>query len=170
MKKGAIAERIVREHLESKGFVVYEPVTDKAHPFDKLCSTSDKRTLMVAEIKAKPARRFFPDTGINVTLWREYQAVATRHSLEVFLYFVDEDMAAIYGNTLSALEEKRVVEDGKRTLAYPLVDHDIVYFPLAAMKLVAHLTDEQTKALSGLSTRDDRYALLNGAKRREVPK
>ena len=152
-----IAEAIVRRHLEAKGLIVYEPVTGKAHPFDKLCAARDKRTLVIAEVKAKPSRRFFPDTGINLHHWEEYREIRKKHRIEVLIYFVDEDAAAIYGNKLSILEEPRVVEDNHRTLRYPLVQNGIIYFPLAAMQVVAHLNDAEVDALAALSTRDGKY-------------
>lgn len=158
VKKGTLAEALVRRHLEQRGLVVYEPVTDGAHPFDKLCSTSDKRSLVIAEVKAKPCRRFFPDTGINVRNWEDYKAIRAKHRLQVFIYFTDEDIGAIYGNTLSELEQPREIDHNGKTLTYPLIHAGIVYFPLAAMRLVDRLSDKESAALSMLSTRRDNYA------------
>ena len=36
VKKGNIGEKIVRNYLEKKGFIVYEPKTNGSHPFDKI--------------------------------------------------------------------------------------------------------------------------------------
>ena len=36
VKKGDFAEEIIRGFLEEKGFVIYEPITNGAHCFDKI--------------------------------------------------------------------------------------------------------------------------------------
>jgi len=65
VKKGNIGELIIRNYLEDKGYVVYEPVTEKAHHFDKVISRN-KKFLAVAEIKTYERLRYKTETGINL--------------------------------------------------------------------------------------------------------
>jgi len=156
-RKGFIGEDIVRRHLEAKNVVVYGPETDAAHPFDKLCATKDKRSIFIAEAKAKPARTFYPDTGINTSHLEDYRHIRERYRMEIFVYFVDEDSETIYGNKLSVLEQPREVEHKGRQLSYPLRHNGIVYFPLEAMVTVGSLSEKDVAALRSLSQRKLEY-------------
>lgn len=158
MQKGAVGEAIVKRHLEARGLIVYEPATAGRHPFDKLCSSADKRSIVIAEVKAKPARRFFPDTGINLSHYTDYCTIRCHHKLRVFLYFVDEDAGKVYGNDLAELEKPRTVTHRHKRIDYPLTQDGIIYFPLEAMRIVGCLTAHESKRLVSLSTRSQEYA------------
>ena len=62
-QKGRIGEIEVDKYLSSIGIIPYAPILSKAHPFDRLCASADKKKLFVAECKAKAARTYYPDTG-----------------------------------------------------------------------------------------------------------
>lgn len=156
-QKGAIGERIARQHLESKGLVVYEPVTDCAHPFDKLCATRNKRSLMIAEIKTKPSRRFYPDTGIDRRHYDDYMRIQAKYGIDVHLYFVDEDAKKIYGNKLTALIAPRQIFHNGKEIIYPLESKNIIYFPLEAMLHIADITESEAGDIAALSTRNLAY-------------
>jgi len=156
-RKGAIGEQIARRHLESKGLVVYEPVTNGAHPFDKLCASRDKRSLVIAEVKTKPARVYYPDTGIDLRHYHDYMRIQARYGIDVHLYFVDEDKREMYGNKLTNLIARRQVEHNGKVLDYPMQQGGIIYFPLAAMEQVSLLTDDEAAGIAALSTRSEAY-------------
>ncbi|KKK51699.1 hypothetical protein LCGC14_3112330, partial [marine sediment metagenome] len=126
VKLGNAGERIVHKYLENKGFVVYEPVTDKAHPCDRFVASPDKEKVFLVEIKTKPARVHYPDTGFDKRHYDEYMAMSKRYRMRVFMAFVDSDKGKIYGNWLGDLNIARVVK-GRR---YPLVQWGIIYFLL----------------------------------------
>jgi len=161
VKKGNIGERIVEEWLISHGIIPYAPCTEAAHPFDRLCASADKKRIFVAEIKCKPRRYAYPDTGINYSHYCDYVNIAMKYSMDVFLYFVDEYQRAIYGGELITrlIPEFQIVHHGK-TLLYPLhTSHmqngrsvKMVYFPLKRMHQIATLSDEQCNSLRALST------------------
>ncbi len=158
VKKGAIGEAVVDEYLRSLGLVPYSPVADGAHPFDRLCATSDKRRLFIAEVKSKARRTFYPDTGINRSHFDGYIEVIERHSIPVWLLFADESEGRIYGGDLRRLcEEMQICHNG-RILRYPWHDRGIVYFPLCKMTHVTQLSAETAIALRALSRRNYDYA------------
>lgn len=147
--KGNFAEEIVRNYLESKGFVVYEPITNGAHCFDKL-AVKDKEQFIIAECKAKAKRTYYNDTGINIRSYYEYKKVMGKHKIPVFIFFIDEYLAEIYGNFLSELEK----EDDN----YPIYQNGIIYFPMYRMRRnIAGLTPEQCAYLKEHSNRSYEY-------------
>lgn len=159
VKKGSIGERIVEEYLIKEGFVVYKPITDKAHGFDRLASR-DKSHLIIVEVKSKARRNHYPDTGININQYQKYCETERRHRIPVFLFFVDEMIGTVYGNRLSALSTWGTIEvDGKEIL-YPIPDKGIIYFPLSKMITIGSLKDEEITQLKKYSTRSHEYGLV----------
>lgn len=149
--KGRIGERIVDDWLVRKGFVPYRPIEGVAHPFDRLVASRDKRTIRVVEVKSKPRRERYPDTGISVGHFQDYRHIEDTYNVPVFIAFVDERLKKVYGNFLSEL--------CKSNGRYPLVQSGIIYFPLCHMKRLADLTEEQCVELEAL--RRSRY-ISNG--------
>lgn len=156
-RKGAIGEQIARRHLESKGLVVYEPVTGGAHPFDKLCASRNKKSLVIAEVKTKPARTHYPDTGIDLRHYHDYMHIQSRYGIDVHLYFVDEDAKRMYGNKLTSLIATRAILHRGKEIIYPLTQGGIIYFPLDAMASVANLSEIEAEEIAALSTRNEAY-------------
>ncbi len=161
-RKGALGEQIARRHLESRGLIVYAPLTDGAHLFDFLCANKQKQSIVAAEVKTKPRRLYFPDTGVDIRHYRDYMAVQSKYGVDVFLYFVDEHERRIYGNKLTVLIASREVEHNGRRLCYPLQSGGIIYFPLCAMVDVAVLSEEDATEISALSTRSGGYEYTTG--------
>ena len=98
-KKGEIGERIMDDYLISKKIIPYKPTQEGAHPFDRLCATADKKTIFIAEAKAKPARKYYPDTGIDYKIYREYMQIQAKHDIRICLFFIDEDRARFTGDS-----------------------------------------------------------------------
>jgi len=159
--KGNTGEKIVTEYLIKRGYIPYSPDAEGAHPFDRLCATPDKKKIFIAEIKTKPARTYYPDTGIDMRHYNDYDNIQSTHNLQVFLFFVDQDRKKIYGNKLSILTERKEVIYNNRLLVYPICDRGIIYFPLCSMIQVGILTEEQSCILEQLSTRNKAY-IKNG--------
>lgn len=161
-RKGYIGEEEVDKYLLSRGIIPYAPMAEKAHPFDRLCATADKTKIFIAECKAKASRTFYPDTGINVTSYQEYKYITNTYGIDVWLFFVDENVRRIYGNLLTKLEEPRIITVRNKTIRYPLTQNSIygkaiIYFPIAAMLNVCEITTEVADELKRLSTRNYGY-------------
>jgi hypothetical protein len=151
VRKGNIGEKLVDEYLLRKGIVPYRPIACQAHPFDRLCASSDKKRIYVVEVKTKPRREFYPDTGIDFRHYNDYLNIAMHHTMDVFIYFVDEIEKSIYGGELiSNLAKVRQIQYKGKTLTYPLAQRGIIYFPLVAMERVCDLPDAVCAELAKL--------------------
>lgn len=150
--KGNIGERIVREYLEQKGYIVYEPKTGGAHGFDKLAILNKKQAIIV-ECKSKARRNKYPDTGIDIRHLNDYEYISKKHNLPIFIFFIDELMGEIYGNKLSELMVPCIVCNK----SYPSREKNIIYFPLVNMKKVGKIGVDEIKTLKLLSTRNYDY-------------
>lgn len=149
VKKGNIGEGIIRQFLEEKGYIVYEPVTRGPHGFDKL-AVRNKKDVLIAECKTKAKRTYYDDTGIDLRHYKEYKYVYEKHQIDVFLFFVDEHLAEVYGHFLRVLE--------KPNGSYPLIQNNIIYFPMANMcRNICKLTPEQVESLKVYSKRNYSY-------------
>ena len=144
-KKGNVGEEIVRKYLKDMGFIPYSPTCDGSHPFDNLCASKDKQTIFIAEVKSKPARTYYPDTGVDIRHFNTYKDISEKHNLDVFIFFVDEDRCEVYGNWLSELEKKRIIkiDDFNNTKEYPWEQGYIHYWPLAAMIHIGDLGESE---------------------------
>lgn len=162
VKKGNIGENIVDNHLRERGLVPYYPNSENAHPFDRLCATMDKRKLLIAEVKTKAKRTYYPDTGFDYKHYECYCNVRNKYNLPIFVYFVDENTGDIYGNTLRELEKETEITHNFKILNYPLKQKAntgkmIIYFPIQNMKPVGKLTSKQMIELKNLSRRNYQY-------------
>lgn len=146
VKKGAIGEDIVDQWLLKRGFIPYRPIADCAHPFDRLVASKNKSTIVIVEVKSKPRRNLYPDTGIDIRHYDDYSLVFEKYKIPIFLAFVDEKSQSIYGQFLSELNKPSVVEGHE----YPWRWDRIIYFPLEAMRTIAPLTQGQTASLAAL--------------------
>ena len=155
VKKGDYGEQIIDDYLKSKGIIPYASVIDGPHPFDRLCVHGLR--LVIVEVKAKPHREYYPDTGINISQYEKYKAIQEKHGLDLYIYFVDEKQGEIYGNKLSILDAERIVENKNRVIKYPKRERGIIYFPLEAMKLIASLTMKQCEKQKSNSSRNPAY-------------
>jgi len=160
-KKGKLAEQIVGDWLREKGYIpyFYDDAIDRAHPFDILAASEDKKRILIAEVKGKPARKFYADTGVNQSNFLDYLHIGTKYKIPIFIFFVDEDKRQIYGNWLSKLEKPREEFNRSHTkkIRYPLIDRKIRYWPVSCMIKIVDLTNEQVEKLEELSTRSEKY-------------
>jgi len=157
VKKGNIGEDIVKQYLINNGYIPYKPDAPGAHPFDHLCASRDKRNIFIADTKSKPARIYYPDTGINLKNYKEYKYIQEKHNLNVFIFFVDEDSANIYGNFLKVLDKEISIDHNGVRLDYPRIEKNIIYFPLISMKQIGKIPEKDLSMLRAYSTRNDAY-------------
>lgn len=142
VKKGNVGEKIVKDYLEGRGYVLYKPVTEKAHTFDYL-ATKNKTAIYVVEVKTKPRRKYYRDTGIDYRHFKTYKTVSEKYKMDVFLFFVDDIERTIYGNEINNL----LLPYSEKGKQYPIYEEHtkIIYFPLKHMIKISDLTDEQIK-------------------------
>lgn len=157
VKKGNIGERLVNEFLINKGFIPYSPDVGGAHPFDRLVASKDKRTIFIADSKAKPARVYYPDTGINIKHYQEYKYIQDKYGIDVYIFFVDEEKQEIYGNFLRRLDEPAQIAHNGSIIEYPLESKGIRYFPLSHMQHIADIPFNEAIAMKNLSRKNSAY-------------
>ena len=155
-RKGDVGESLVDKMLREKGFVIYKPEGGQAHAFDRL-AIKDKEILMIAEVKAKAKRKYFPDTGIDFRHYKEYKNIMKKHNLEVILFFVDEEMGKIYGGRLSEIEVINNFKVNNKDVTYPKIEKNIIYFHIEKMKEYADLKRADVLNLEALTTKKQAY-------------
>lgn len=160
VQKGKIGEKLVNEYLISKGFIPYSPDAEGAHPFDRLVASRDKKTIFIADAKTKPARVYYPDTGINVRHYQEYKFIQDKYNIDVYLFFVDEDRKEIYGNLLSVLDQETTITHMMVPRTYPREEKGIRYFPLVKMEHVVTIESAVAALIKKLSGRKDDYDII----------
>jgi hypothetical protein len=166
--KGNLGERIIDDYLKSKGLIPYHPDFQGAHPFDRLCSTPDKKYLCIVDSKAKARRTYYPDTGIDTRTWREYRYLQDKYAIDVWLFFIDEDMGTVYGEKLRNLENPITVTWNNRAIEYPKIEtnrfgREEIYFSVDSMKTIYSLNAEQVAELKQHSTRTYEYFSEKGS-------
>jgi hypothetical protein len=164
-KKGTHGENLVRKHIEKQGWVVYRPVTDKAHSFDML-AIKDKNEVIIIEVKTKARMNKWPATGFDSRSLPNYEAMYLNHNIPVFVAFVDEQLKKAYaGNLHNLLDEYIETADGVTT-KYPKRiktkrNKEIIIFPLSKMKDLFILNEEDIKIMKDLSSRNYDYDFGN---------
>lgn len=159
VKKGNIGEFIVKNYLESKGFIVYEPVTKGSHPFDKI-AVKDKNNMVIVEVKTKARMNKFNATGFNIKSYEYYKFLKDKYNIPLYCFFVDEYLGKIYGNKLGVIEKKYI--DNKEVL-YPNTEivKNIILFSLDSMHTIHTLTNSETKEIKKYNTRNYKYNIKN---------
>ena len=159
VKKGNIGENIVKSYLENKGFIVYEPVTNRSHPFDKI-AVKNKNNMIIVEVKTKARMNRFNATGFDVRSYNYYKLLRDKYNIPLHCFFVDEYLGKIYGNKLSVLEEEYL--DNKNVL-YPntKIVNNIILFSLDKMNLIHTLKDNEIKEIKKHNTRNYQYSIEN---------
>ena len=156
LAKGEIGENIVRDMLEKKGWVVYKPVTDKAHAFD-IMAIKDKKHVMAFDVKAKARRSLYPDTGIDERHYQVYKTFQDQHNITFWVVFIDENEKKAYGNEIDKLNESTLVNHNGKQIQYPMVSNGIRYFSLNNMINIFTLDDSYADKLKELSQRNYDY-------------
>lgn len=156
VKKGDLGEQIVNEWLASRGLIIYEPITDNSHGFDRLVS-KDKKSLVIVEVKTKPKRLYYPDTGIDIRHYNGYKAVSEKHNIPLCIFFVDEILQQIYCGWLSEIGKPKEIEWKGKLIKYPLYSGRIVYFYQPDMKIIHNLSVEESEQIKKLSNRNYKY-------------
>ncbi len=162
VQKATIAEKELDKFLMKKGIVPYIPNPGAPHPFDRLCASADKKSLFVAEVKAKASRSYYPDTGMNVRNYNDYINIRQKYGIDIWMFFVDEYRKQIYGNLLTELEKPITINHNGKLKQYPSIEPDkkgvkIIYFPLVKMEKICDLDEAVVLHMKTLSNRNYEY-------------
>lgn len=163
VQKGNLGEDLVQSLLEYRNYIVLRPTTEKAHWFDMFVMSDKSRPAhnidqFVAEVKAKPYMFKYNATGVNYRNFEEYWQYYNKTGTRIFLFFVDEIRAEIYGNFLDELEKPSIVKG----ISYPFNleckgRRVIRLYSLENMAILAKLKIETADQLKNLSRRNYEY-------------
>jgi hypothetical protein len=144
-----LTQLIAKTFLQGDGWISYKPNLPGPHKFDRIFVHRDHPEQIPWDIKTKPRRENYRDTGINESLVERYR----ESGKDFLLIFADEAESMVYGNWLSELLKERTVDFAGWT--YPASYQGITYFPLSAMIPIATLSDAQCAELK--KYRDSHY-------------
>jgi len=156
VKKGNIGEKLVKESLEKRGYVIYKALTEKAHAFDFL-AVKDKKEFLIAEVKSKAKFNKFEATGIDLRHFNEYKYIFLKQNIDVILFFVDEhpNEERIYCQKLSVLMQEKTID----RIKFPNTDisKGKILFSLSDMRTVCKLSALELLDLKKYSSRNYQY-------------
>lgn len=168
-KKGYKGEAVeaLKKYFKEKGCNFYPCGSEDRHICDGFITrvktgfiteeviTKLKKLVFLEDMKTKPKRIYYNDTGFNLINYAEYKAICKLHNTEIFISFVDERSMSVYGNWLRKLEEEWVEKyDNGKTIHYSngYIENGIIYFPLHNMDTIGKLTPKETTDIRNLNT------------------
>jgi hypothetical protein len=135
LKKGELGENIIREYLESKGWIVYFPFTkNKAHAFDILC-TLNKEKVIAIDVKTKARMNKFNAQGIDLRSYNEYLKFKEKMSIEFYLIFVDDKNGDVHTFEIGQKIESIII-------------NKIIFWWVKDMKFMFNIGKEKIEELS----------------------
>jgi Holliday junction resolvase len=145
LKKGEIGERIIREYLESNGWIVYIPFTkNKAHYFDML-ATMKKEKAIAIDVKTKARLNKWNAQGIDKTHYKQYMEFINNHNVPFYLCFIDDKSGDVHVAELEKLNNPINVND------------KIIAWEVSQMKLLMNIGKELVNELSMYDQRNYKY-------------
>lgn len=159
-KAGNLGERIAKRVFAARGYIVYRyDELAGSHPIDFVAIQRNRLAMLLCDVKTKPKRVKYPDTGIDFDEWEKYRQLGRYYNLRVFLVFVDWENAKVYGQFLDVLEQRRQVPGV--WFWYPFTQNngreEIRYFPLCAMTEISDITEQEAEELRQLTQRAEQY-------------
>lgn len=146
LRRGAIGEAIVDRWMHRRGLMPYAPGMGGAHAFDRVYCSLSGENIIAADVKTKPRRLRYPDTGIDVHCYERYKRVRESLGVPIWLFFVDaEATQSIYGGVLSRLEQPMRVCGVP--FDYPTEYGGVIYFPLCNMIELYKLSNDDVRSL-----------------------
>lgn len=148
---GYVGEEMIKEIFENNGCVVYTTRTKKSHPVDLIVFDGKDDKMIYVEIKTKPRRCFYEDTGINLkSCWKRYNRLINRFKVNLFIYFIDEFEECIYSINLN-----KIIKNFKFH-----VEDKIIYFNLCDCEFQRFLTKEELESIRNIRI-ENNYPIPN---------
>lgn len=151
LTKGEIGESIIREYLESRGWIVYSPITkNKPHYFDQL-ATKNKEQVIAIDVKTKARLNKWAAQGINIKHYNEYKNFIEKVNVPFYIIFVDDKNGDVYSAELKNLK------NGFNPAPY------IIAWELKQMKFLFNIGEEKIRLLSKYDQRSYEFEPENNA-------
>ena len=143
-RRGDRGEELCVSKLREHNWLSYKPTHLESHPADYCFINENNFRIFVADIKTKPRRIHFVDTGIDIRHWKKYISISKHVCFALF--FVDITCGMIYYNTLDNLE---LPYTDCRNITYPLDHNGIRYYSLDSMISLCKLTEHDQLFIQG---------------------
>lgn len=142
LKKGEIGEKIIREYLENKGWIVYQPITkNKPHYFDMLC-TYDKEKVIAIDVKTKARLNKWNAQGIDIRHYNQYMNFINTTNVNFYLFFIDDKNGDVHCADLKNLHN-------------PIhINNKIIAWYLNDMSYIFSISNEKINELSNYDQRN----------------
>lgn len=127
---GEIAEKIVTDRIESKGRIIYAPITEGKHLIDGMVVNPIDKSMIGIEVKKQ---RPFDWHGVKTYTmplrnWIEYCDFVAEFKMDVLLFVVDTMRGKISFAHISSLNTPKWVKNGEKSLVqYPLMLRQIEF-------------------------------------------
>ena len=142
MQKGELGEKIIRDFLQDKGWIVYFPFTkDKAHFFDMLC-TFNKDKVIAIDVKTKARLNKWNAQGIDKRHYQQYLSFVKKSNVNFYLIFIDDKTGDVYACDISKLKNP----------IFP--NPKIIAWELKQMKFLFKITENQINELTKFDQRN----------------
>lgn len=145
VKKGDLGEDIVKKYMESKGWIVYQPVTNGGHAFDMLC-IKHKKKVIALDVKTKARFNKFEATGIDTKHYDVYKKIKCKLNIPFYLFFVDDKNGTVHCQELDKLPKPFIISG---------------YLSCWYLKDMIHLFNIDQDQIETLSEFDTRSYLFN---------
>lgn len=143
LQKGELGETLVREYLEGRGWVVYQPFTkDRAHYFDIL-ATKQKEEVIAIDVKTKARLNRWEAQGIDIKHYKQYLHFVENTKVPFYLIFVDDKTGDVHSAEISKLEKGKIIAGGK-----------IIIWELEQMKHLFNIGEDNIKRLTEYDQRN----------------
>lgn len=157
LARGNFGEKIVAQTCANKGFLTTRWDQDCSHSFDKfLVKKENGKVVALFDVKTKPLRNKYQDTGINLKSFNDYIDVSKINNLPFLLFFVDEVKNEIYFQSLHKLRIERMV-DGVR---YPKIESfkkQIIYFHYSSFLVCGKISENASRLIRQSNQRSYPY-------------
>ena len=158
LKKGDIGEQLVADALGNRGMLTTKWDQDGSHPYDKIMvERKTGKIISLFDVKTKPIRNNYQDTGINLSKYYHYQNSSKINKFPFALFFVDEVRREIYFGFLHEICSERICEGQ----IYPKIERfreSIIYFHISSLKLLCSIATSTSCLIKNQNQRSYPYA------------
>jgi len=165
---GNLGEETLDEFLHSRGYRSMRPNANGSHSIDRIYFPAPGSPIGLAhgihwaDAKTYARRTHYPDTGINLDHFIEYDRISGELGMPGIIYWVDPYEELIYGNWLEELKQPRMIQaDNGRHYHYPLTQTTKtgakIFFPIVHMRIFARLQTKRAELLRSKANRSCEY-------------
>ena len=148
VKKGDIGEQIIYKYLDEKKYTIYNPSTDRSHPFDGLVYHNND-LFFLYDVKTKGKTNKHNAQGIDIKYYKSYLYTMKKYKVPFILFFIDDQNGEVHSADLNYLQDKPYVKIKK--------DGSIVGWNVNELRYLFTISDSTLKELNIFDRRNYLY-------------